>query len=256
MLDNAPSHPEKETLKSEDGNITCFFLPANSTAILQPMDQSVIESLKKRYRKRFIRSLVSEEGTSLKDFWKGYNLKHVIDNISDCWDEIREETLKRSWNKLWPGTEMASSDIASTTDLDTRDEFVNSTSTALNLNDEEINEWLRCDEADIGYQLLTDEEIIDAVMEANTDEENEDDGDDTIERIETEPVDLKEQAKEAASNISKFIEWYEQQEDAKCTETMLLRRFRAFAEKKSEVAVKQSLLTEFFKKTEEIKLTE
>lgn len=103
MLDNAPSHPEASQLTSEDGMITCHFLPPNTTSLIQPMDQSVIESLKRRYRKKFLQQLLSaEEDISLKQFWKQYNMKHVVDNVSDAWSDVSEETLKRSWNKLWP----------------------------------------------------------------------------------------------------------------------------------------------------------
>lgn len=79
VLDNAPSHPEADLLKSEDGNITCYFLPANTTSLIQPMDQSVIKTLKRRYRKKFIQQLVSddEESISLKELWKAYNVKNI-----------------------------------------------------------------------------------------------------------------------------------------------------------------------------------
>ncbi|GBM79646.1 hypothetical protein AVEN_203075-1, partial [Araneus ventricosus] len=40
LLDNATSHPSKEILKSEDGNIFVKYLPPNVTAHIQPMDQA------------------------------------------------------------------------------------------------------------------------------------------------------------------------------------------------------------------------
>ncbi|GBM46116.1 Jerky -like [Araneus ventricosus] len=48
LIDNASSHPDVETLKAE--SITCIFMLPNTTTILQPMDQGVIESMKRRYR--------------------------------------------------------------------------------------------------------------------------------------------------------------------------------------------------------------
>lgn len=101
MLDNAPSHPECGQLVSEDGNITCHFLPANTTSLIQPMDQSVIETLKRRYRKK-LQELITEEEMSLKEYWKQYNLKHVVYNVADAWSDVSEQTLKRAWNKLMP----------------------------------------------------------------------------------------------------------------------------------------------------------
>lgn len=45
LLDNAPTHPSAEEL--QDGDIKAMFLPANTTAICQPMDQGVLETLKR-----------------------------------------------------------------------------------------------------------------------------------------------------------------------------------------------------------------
>ena len=45
--DNAPSHPSG-TLK----NVKVVFLPANTTSLLQPMDQGIIQTMKLKYRKR------------------------------------------------------------------------------------------------------------------------------------------------------------------------------------------------------------
>lgn len=93
LLDNAPSHPECSQLISEDGNISCHFLPANTTSLIQPMDQSVIESFKRRYRKKFIQQLVSEENTTLQEYWKTYNMKNVVYNVADAWADVPEQTL-------------------------------------------------------------------------------------------------------------------------------------------------------------------
>lgn len=116
VLDNAPSHPEESLLRSDDENITCYFLPANTTSLIQPMDQSVIETFKRRYRKKFIQDLVMEEDLNLKEYWKAYNLKNVVDNASDAWAEVSNETLKRSWNKLWP--ELAGEIVSETVERD------------------------------------------------------------------------------------------------------------------------------------------
>ncbi|GFU05084.1 jerky protein homolog-like [Trichonephila clavipes] len=45
LIDNAPSHPGTEELSS--GEIKAIFLPPNVTPLLQPMDQCVLQKLKK-----------------------------------------------------------------------------------------------------------------------------------------------------------------------------------------------------------------
>lgn len=48
--------------------------------------------------------------------------------------------------------------------------------------------------------------------------------------------------------MQKFIEWFEQQEEASSIDVMLLRRMRNLAQNKSEAKVKQTKLTNFFMK--------
>lgn len=57
-MDNSPTHPNIQ-LQSDDGKITCHFLPANTTTLIQPMDQGIIESMKRRCRKQLIQQLVT-----------------------------------------------------------------------------------------------------------------------------------------------------------------------------------------------------
>ena len=47
LLDNAPAHPEESVLTSSDKTIKTMFLPPNTTALIQPMDQGVLEALKR-----------------------------------------------------------------------------------------------------------------------------------------------------------------------------------------------------------------
>ena len=48
LIDNCPAHPSVLDLTK----VQLVFLPSNATSILQPMDQSVIRSLKAHYRAR------------------------------------------------------------------------------------------------------------------------------------------------------------------------------------------------------------
>ena len=51
LVDNASCHPDDFVLKK--GNIIAKFLPANTTSIIQPMNQGIIENLKRRYKLLF-----------------------------------------------------------------------------------------------------------------------------------------------------------------------------------------------------------
>ena len=81
LLDNCSSHPDDEELISDDGailNLHQLFLP-NVTSLIQPMDKGVLQTLKKRYKKKLLRRLIIEDDMvrSVVDFLKGINMKVV-----------------------------------------------------------------------------------------------------------------------------------------------------------------------------------
>lgn len=67
LLDNAPTYPPVNLLVRENGRFKALFLPPNVTSLLQPMDQGVIECIKRHYRKQLLRKLLltdkDNEGT-------------------------------------------------------------------------------------------------------------------------------------------------------------------------------------------------
>ena len=51
LLDNCLAHPSCEELTSDDGQIRAMFLPPNVTSLIQQMDQGVLISIKRHYKK-------------------------------------------------------------------------------------------------------------------------------------------------------------------------------------------------------------
>ena len=76
-----------------------MFLPPNITALIQLMDQGVLESLKRRYRKSLLRKLLllDQEGDSMIAFVKKVNVKDAIFMTAAAWDDIPSLTLSKSW---------------------------------------------------------------------------------------------------------------------------------------------------------------
>ena len=58
LLDNATSHPSLEKLNAIDSRCIVKYLPPNVTALIQPMDQRVIEAMEIAYRKAVLRELL------------------------------------------------------------------------------------------------------------------------------------------------------------------------------------------------------
>ena len=102
LLDNVPAHPEAGSLASDDGCIKAMFLPPNTTALIQLMDQGVLEALKRRYRRHLLHNLLLEDkdGQSVVEYAKSINLKDVVYMVASAWEDIPTLTFKRSWNKL------------------------------------------------------------------------------------------------------------------------------------------------------------
>ena len=60
LLDNCSAHPNEEDLISKDKKVIVKYLTPNVTALIQPMDQGVLESLKRRYRRKILEELFLE----------------------------------------------------------------------------------------------------------------------------------------------------------------------------------------------------
>jgi len=97
ILDKCPAHPEEDTLVSDDGLVITKFLLANVTSLIQPMDQGVLVSLKRRYRRSLLQDvLLSEDLVDPITFIKSITMKVVVEKISLAWDQIIPVTIRRS----------------------------------------------------------------------------------------------------------------------------------------------------------------
>lgn len=162
LLDNAPSHPDADELVSE--SICAKFLPANTTSLIQPMDQGVLESVKRRYKKLLLRKIIEEDehGTSMFAALKGINMKHVVYMSAEAWDDLPYTTLAKSWNKLLRRPEESvpePEDLqSSTTELQPMLAQLGCDS-----SEEEVTRWLSGSD-DMSCELLSDEDILQQVL--------------------------------------------------------------------------------------------
>lgn len=102
VLDNCEGHGKIEDLNKLHPKIKVTFLPANVTSVLQPMDMGAISSFKKHYLKESFTQLREslEKNETVEIFWKNYDIKKAIDNISKAWKRVTENNVKNVWNNL------------------------------------------------------------------------------------------------------------------------------------------------------------
>lgn len=104
LVDNAPCHPTNLSDLSE--NVRVEFLPKNTTALLQPMDQGIIATFKAYYLRRTFKKMIeavdTDKSLSITQFWKQFNIKDGIDIIAESWSEVKESTMNAVWKKIWP----------------------------------------------------------------------------------------------------------------------------------------------------------
>jgi hypothetical protein len=93
-----------EELDDFHSDVKVVYLPPRTTTLLQPMDQGAIATFKayclRRMFSQAIKAIDSDEGITLHDFWKNYNILDAIKNIGVAWDEVKRTTMNAVWKKL------------------------------------------------------------------------------------------------------------------------------------------------------------
>lgn len=224
LVDNCPAHPVISDLQ----NIELCFLPANTTSVLQPMDQSVIKSLKSHYRRRLLMELVECNG-NLK-----INILDAIHMISKSWEEVTTKTIKHSFKHAgWL------EDEGSTEDEDDLPLAVWARHFELPITygPEELQDFDDVDDTVATTAGVSDEDILNAVRV-------EEGGDsDTELEPEPEPAPTPQQALEAAKILHRFF--IHQEDDMTATEdaVRLQDKVRSVLWKGKR---KQTRMTDFF----------
>merc|ERR1712110_939185 len=91
LVDNCPAHPNIEGLT----NVELKFLPPNTTSVIQPCDQGIIQNLKKIYRRSILLSLISHIENGEEDFKP--DLYQAIGEVTRAWDQVTPKTIANCW---------------------------------------------------------------------------------------------------------------------------------------------------------------
>ncbi|XP_017796808.1 PREDICTED: tigger transposable element-derived protein 2-like [Habropoda laboriosa] len=164
-------HAGGNVLKSH--GIVVKYLPPNTTAILQPMDQGILQNVKMNYKRsflsRFLEELDSKQNFSLA--LKEINLNNVIYMAANSWDKIKSETIMKSRKKLLPKItiELAEIEENSTVRHECED-MLRNVRECRDINENEIEHWFTCDDNST-RQYMDDNELMSLCLQE--DKENE-----------------------------------------------------------------------------------
>ena len=97
FLDNCPAHPMHVPLS----NITLCPLPANTTSVLQPMDQGIIKCFKCYYRKQLVRYVVNELHVNKEITIEKIKVDLLMASkwIRTAWANVTAETIRNCFRK-------------------------------------------------------------------------------------------------------------------------------------------------------------
>lgn len=251
LIDNAPSHPPEEEINF-DPDFRVMFLPPNCTAVLQPMDQNLIQNIKVGYRKRLLNQVISNEGADIVKMLKEYNLKDAVDNLDLAWKSISLKNIQKSWGALWTepicGTEELEDPeshednlplselrkrlcVVNESDLKAITDSLNIIDPENDLSSNDIMQWATGEKDTIVDQI--EEDIINEAI-VNKDQQNESGESD----IEGEIVQRVKHG-DAARSLSLSIQWAEEN-DFPVQDILLLKRLK---EKAFELAKNRSIQT-------------
>lgn len=248
LLDNAPTHPSCDILNEKDEFVKVMFLPPNVTSLLQPMDQGVIETFKRYYRKELLRKLLlekEEDGEkSLIRNHKKIDLKDASYMIGAAWDSVKEQNLKKAWNKVL--------DIEGDPQIGCVNEKHEDVSEMIDMlknldchecDEEQVQEWMDIDDEDPGYQIMQDSEILDLMT-------NKDDA--TTSTTSTASSDNEDEnivsASEAFTCLDIALRWFETQAESDQYQISVLKKVRDLASRKRVGLLRQTKIQDFFKR--------
>ena len=212
LLDNAPAHPHG-CLEALGGRIRVLFLPPNTTSIIQPMDQGVIQATKMRYKRLFLKDVLVVRGGGSEDVdgedsrgirtlqnLKAYNLKSAIYNFTNAWQALSQSTLENAWNALLRGQEDVAADFGGFDVKEFREVLIAAGENGP--TEDDVEQWLAEDEGDPGYELLSNREIAASVIADDREEEKEEED---VEEDRDDRISLAT-AREACDRLTRFID--------------------------------------------------
>lgn len=212
VLDNCSAHCSADVLRTADGAFSTIFLPPNTTALLQPMDQNIIQMVKSNYKQKLMRELLGRQG-EFDDMVKRINIKDAMFWVAEAWDEVPADSITKSWKMLYTESEFDDEDDIPLSVV--RDRL-------LLIQQKLVDQDNIVQDEDLEFDVLNDDEIVNSVLHQNASFY---DGENTISTVEEansssvlelHRIDADDESENCVSNetalsgIDKVITWAEE----------------------------------------------
>ncbi|KAF0762407.1 tigger transposable element-derived protein 4-like [Aphis craccivora] len=204
LVDNCPAHPNLSNLI----NIEMIFFPANTTSILQPMDQSVIKSLKSHYRKKILMEIIESDGNA------SINMLDAVNFLSKAWEEVTAATIRHSFRHAGLRSFANAEEEIEFENEDTLSEWITQFNTLHTFTPEDLQNYVEIDENLVTTISLTDEEILNAVTKGEGEQKEDEEEAQPDEVV----IPSIQQALDAAKLLEKYLLFHE--DDPKLSQKM------------------------------------
>lgn len=78
-----------------------MFLPANTTSVIQPMDQNPINMTQLKCKKLLLAKIVAQENERIDDLLKKITIKDAIIHLNEAWNTLGNSILIKAWKPLF-----------------------------------------------------------------------------------------------------------------------------------------------------------
>ena len=262
LIDNAPSHPSGDILKSKDGKIFASFMPKNTTSKIQPLDQGVINCFKLFYKDQLCEAMAREQ-KEMTVFLKAMDVKKTMEFAGPAWEKVTKDTIINCWRKgLGPPKsseeEEPTASTSSTAPQSDNEEDFNGFSkeevgrsaiTALNLAPgtsalDALQAWVDQEERDLAEELLREEQLSTGEEEEPLEESEEEEA-----PVEPLPQPLHSKAEQS---FLYGLRWLESLDEQECPNLRLkIHQVKILLDdtrRLSRASMKPTKITDFFKK--------
>lgn len=233
FVDNCSAHKTIPPLQWVDVK----FLPANTTAKLQPLDQGIIKNFKVLYRTEVVRKFLSdiEDGNDCT-----INLLQAMRLIDKCWRNITRQTVVNCFKTCGFGehepVEIGTEEGPVNINIESAWDVV--TAQLPTTNDPTFEEFAYVDEGVAVTGMLSDSDIVESIT-AKDDDEDEEEHDNSEDEADITP-------KEARIAVNKLRSFLEKTNDVPDTVFSSVVVIENLIDSRAANSLKQKKITDFF----------